>query len=70
MLFTVLWICWGILFVILESLAIFRFKDQPGKPHTLSAQVWCIVRGRGILHWIARIIVLAFMVWLTFHFVG
>ena len=70
MIFTLLWLGWFAMFLVIESLALFRYKDLPGKPHTLSAQFWWVIRGRTRWHWIARCAVLAGMVWLTLHFVG
>jgi hypothetical protein len=68
--FTILWIVWGLLFLVLEGFALYRFKDESRWPHTLSGQIWWAVRGRGLFHWAARIVVAGFMAWLAFHFLN
>jgi hypothetical protein len=64
--YTILWIMWILAFLVIEGAAIFN-KD-PGD--TLSEHVWkwFSVTDKGIGWRIKRVILLAFMGWLTVHF--
>lgn len=67
--FTIAWIAWVLLFVVVEGLAI-RRKDRPGSPGTLSAHVWWLVKGTGTWHQLARAALMAGLGWLTAHLLG
>jgi hypothetical protein len=59
---TIAWLVWLGLFVLIEGFAIAR--REPGD--TLSEQVWAFIRGKP-----ARWVMLAgFLLWLVWHFLG
>ena len=64
--FTWLWIAWGALFLGVEGSALV-VKDRPGRPRTLSAHIWWLVRGAGAWHRIARGALALGLAWLTGH---
>lgn len=68
-LFSWLWIAWGVLFAVVEGVALAK-GDRPGKPLTLSAQIWALIRGAGTWHHIARVVLVAFLAWLSVHMVS
>lgn len=66
--FTWYWLIWFVVgFGVMETVALVRYPDRPGKPHTLSSQVWWLVKGAGLWHRLLRIAVLFLMAWLTVH---
>jgi hypothetical protein len=64
--FTTLWVIWLALFVVIEGAAIFN-KD---KGDTLSEHVWAwfSIKGKGKGWRSRRFVLLAFLAWLTLHF--
>jgi hypothetical protein len=69
MIWTVLWLTWGGVFVVIEGAALItRTPDA-----TLSEHIWAwlLIRDRRhrALSWVLRGLTLAFMVWLTGHLV-
>lgn len=67
--FTVGWLLWGVYFLILEAVAIFRKTTGD----TLSEHIWMWFGVRddkpGLWGWIRRIALTLFMIWLTVHFI-
>jgi len=68
--YPLLWLGWGLAFGAIELTALSCHKGSPGRPTTLSGQVWWAVRGHGWLHQTARLIVTIFLAWLTKHLVS
>ncbi len=64
-----LWVGWLLAFGVLEAIGLVQ-KDAPGKPRTLSAQVWWLIRGAGTWHHIARVLLVGFLAWLSVHMVS
>lgn len=64
--FTWAWIGWALAFVAIEGLALV-VKDRPGRPATLSAHVWWLVRGAGPGHTALRLMLAVGLGWLTHH---
>jgi hypothetical protein len=63
---SIAWIAWALAFVGIEGAALMR-KDRPGRPATLSAHVWWLVRGTGTWHQLARAALVFGLGWLTHH---
>lgn len=64
--FTIAWVLWVLAFLAIEGIAIL-VKDKPGHPATLSAHVWWLARGAGPWHTALRLLLAAFLGWLTHH---
>jgi len=66
--FTILWLAWGAVFLVLEGIALFNRRSGD----TLSEKVWVWsgtgTKGRAATTGVRRAGLLAFMVWLTVHF--
>jgi hypothetical protein len=64
--FTIAWLVWLVAFAVIEGLAIAR--EEPGG--TLSEKVWgwFSIRGKTKGYRTRRFILLAFLAWLTLHF--
>lgn len=64
--FTVAWILWIVAFVVIEYLAIRR----EAKGDTLTEHVvrWFSTTERGMAWGLRRLVLAAFLVWLTIHF--
>ncbi|MFD6638308.1 hypothetical protein ACFWDN_21105 [Micromonospora chalcea] len=65
------WLVWFLYFVIVEFAALFNSREGD----TLSEHVWlwfAVGGGRPVTGWtrLRRVVLLAFMAWLTVHFVG
>ena len=63
------WIAWGAVFAVIEGMAL--FNSRPGD--TLSEHAWAFLgigEGRKRSGWtqLRRVLLLAFMAWLTAHF--
>lgn len=67
---TLLWLGWGVYFLIVEGMALFNST----KGDTLSEHVWAFLGFSDGMRYptgwtrLRRFIVLAFMAWLSFHF--
>lgn len=66
---SVAWILWALAFVVIEGAALV-VKDRPGRPATLSAHIWWLVRGAGLWHHLARLALAAGLAWLVPHLLG
>jgi hypothetical protein len=60
------WITWFGAFCVIEGFAL-GAKETPEHPATLSAQVWWLVRGVGMWHRIARVVLVCGLAWLSVH---
>jgi hypothetical protein len=63
------WIAFAAVFAVVETVALIQ-KDRPGRPRTLSAQVWWLTQGTGPWHQIARAVLIFGLGWLTPHLLG
>lgn len=67
---TLLWFGWGVYFLVVEGMALFNST----KGDTLSEHVWAFLGFSGGMRYptgwtrLRRFLVLAFMGWLSFHF--
>ncbi|OLE22368.1 MAG: hypothetical protein AUG49_19320 [Catenulispora sp. 13_1_20CM_3_70_7] len=68
-LFSWLWLAWAVAFAVIEGTAI-AHKDRPGRPATLSAHIWWLVRGAGPWHHLARLVLATGLAWLVPHLLG
>jgi hypothetical protein len=71
---TIGWLGWGLYFAVLEGAALVR-SHRGGPDGTLSAHVWVWFGTDKHTHadswaYVRRFVLLAFMTWLTVHFVG
>lgn len=64
--FSWLWIAWFAVFLAIEIPAAVT-NDRIGHPQSLSMNVWWLIKGRGIWHHTARLVLLLFLVWLGVH---
>ena len=72
--FTIGWLLWGVYFVVLEAAAIVR-SHRGRRGGTLSEHVWVWFGTAAGTHpnswaYVRRFALIAFMAWLTVHFVG
>jgi len=73
--YTIGWLGWGLYFALLEGWAIYREHATGRKGGTLSEHVWVwfgTAKGTHADSWayVRRFVLIAFMAWLTVHFVG
>jgi len=78
--YTIGWLGWGLYFVMLETVAIVKSYRQkrrigPYKDGTLSAHVWVWFGTDKTTHantwaYLRRFALIAFMAWLSVHFIG
>lgn len=67
--YTVAWVAWAAAFAVIETVALVR-RDSTGKPRTLSAHVWWLVRGNSPAHAVARVALAVGLAWLGRHLLG
>jgi hypothetical protein len=72
---TILWILWGVYFAVVEGLALWREYKRKADQATLSETIWrwfAVKNPSGPRWWVhtRRIILALFMVELTVHFVS
>ena len=56
----------GLAWAVAETAGLVQ-KDRPGRPRTLSANIWWLVQGAGLWHHLARLGLLCGLVWLSVH---
>lgn len=66
---SVAWLAWVLAFAAIEGAALVR-RDRPGRPATLSAHVWWLIRGAGWWHHLARVGLVCGLAWLSVHLVS
>lgn len=62
-----LWVVWIAGFLAIEIPAALVGRDRLGHPQTLSMTVWWLIKGRGLGHRSARVVLLLFLAWLVTH---
>lgn len=61
-----LWVGWIMLFLAVEIPAALT-NDKLSHPQSLSMNVWWLIKGKGLGHYWARLVLLLFLAWLVTH---